>query len=151
MGRGFRLMSRRYARSAVSDMKVEGLFPPTIITVNAMNSRRVNRIRTLERFYPAASMGRGFAWSREQRNTKGVYPTAINYDKAMKSGRPERAWFGGGDPDRTGDPRLMSPLLCQLSYTATEEVACGKPILPEEGPDCLRSGGWKLTIHAFGR
>ena len=26
---------------------------------------------------------------------------------------------GGGDPDRTGDPRLMSPLLCQLSYTAT--------------------------------
>lgn len=27
--------------------------------------------------------------------------------------------FGGGDPDRTGDPRLMSPLLCQLSYTAT--------------------------------
>jgi hypothetical protein len=27
--------------------------------------------------------------------------------------------YGGGDPDRTGDPRLMSPLLCQLSYTAT--------------------------------
>lgn len=28
-------------------------------------------------------------------------------------------FVGGGDPDRTGDPRLMSPLLCQLSYTAT--------------------------------
>ena len=26
---------------------------------------------------------------------------------------------GGGGPDRTADPRLMSPLLCQLSYTAT--------------------------------
>ncbi len=35
------------------------------------------------------------------------------------SGRYEQAWIGGGDPDRTGDPRLMSPLLCQLSYTAT--------------------------------
>ena len=33
--------------------------------------------------------------------------------------------FGGGDPDRTGDPRLMSPLLCQLSYTATsKELIC---------------------------
>ena len=42
----------------------------------------------------------------------------VNNDK-MKSGRHERAWLGGGDPDRTGDPRLMSPLLCQLSYTAT--------------------------------
>ncbi len=31
----------------------------------------------------------------------------------------EQAWFGGGGPDRTADPRLMSPLLCQLSYTAT--------------------------------
>ena len=30
--------------------------------------------------------------------------------------------FGGGDPDRTGDPRLMSPLLCQLSYTATSKA-----------------------------
>lgn len=29
--------------------------------------------------------------------------------------------FGGGDPDRTGDPRLMSPLLYQLSYTATDQ------------------------------
>ena len=33
--------------------------------------------------------------------------------------RAAEGWFGGGDPDRTGDPRLMSPLLCQLSYTAT--------------------------------
>ena len=41
----------------------------------------------------------------------------------------------------------MSPLLCQLSYTATSEVACGKPILPEEGSDCLRSSRWKLTIQ----
>ena len=35
--------------------------------------------------------------------------------------------FGGGDPDRTGDPRLMSPLLCQLSYTATSKaLACAE-------------------------
>ncbi len=37
------------------------------------------------------------------------------------SERLKQAWYGGGDPDRTGDPRLMSPLLYQLSYTA---MAC---------------------------
>ena len=47
--------------------------------------------------------------------------------------------FGGGDPDRTGDPRLMSPLLCQLSYTATSKaLACEDTILPEEGSLCPR-------------
>ena len=51
------------------------------------------------------------------------------------------AQYGGGDPDRTGDPRLMSPLLCQLSYTATpREVAAQDTILPEEGSQCLRRG-----------
>ena len=33
--------------------------------------------------------------------------------------RVVRGGVGGGDPDRTGGPRLMSPLLYQLSYTAT--------------------------------
>ncbi len=32
---------------------------------------------------------------------------------------PRQIKIGGGGPDRTADPRLMSPLLCQLSYTAT--------------------------------
>ncbi len=43
--------------------------------------------------------------------------------------------FGGGDPDRTGDPRLMSPLLCQLSYTASIWL------LPEGTKYYLRKGG----------
>ena len=49
--------------------------------------------------------------------------------------------IGGGDPDRTGDPRLMSPLLCQLSYTATAKEGAAKVTsLPEEGSQCLRRG-----------
>jgi hypothetical protein len=58
--------------------------------------------------------------------------------------------FGGGDPDRTGDPRLMSPLLCQLSYTATAKKGAAKvPILPEEGSQCLRRGA-SLRFNARG-
>lgn len=45
------------------------------------------------------------------------------------------AQYGGGDPDRTGDPRLMSPLLCQLSYTASIWL------LPEGTKYYLRKGG----------
>ncbi len=35
------------------------------------------------------------------------------------SERFQRESNGGGGRDRTADPRLMSPLLYQLSYTAT--------------------------------
>ena len=70
----------------------------------------------------------------------------VNNDK-MKSGRHERAWLGGGDPDRTGDPRLMSPLLCQLSYTATLRKEAAKTlILPEEGSQCL----WRIAASLVG-
>ena len=36
--------------------------------------------------------------------------------------------IGGGAPDRTGDPRLMSPLLYQLSYTA-KRAGCSMPLV----------------------
>ena len=53
------------------------------------------------------------------RNACGVYPLASITLKTRRASGTYEVWFGGGDPDRTGDPRLMSPLLCQLSYTAT--------------------------------
>ena len=31
-------------------------------------------------------------------------------------------WLGSGDRDRTCDTRLMSPLLCQLSYAAVRLI-----------------------------
>ena len=49
-------------------------------------------------------------------------PNQISYElepRTDKSIEFKGELDGGGDPDRTGDPRLMSPLLCQLSYTAT--------------------------------
>jgi hypothetical protein len=45
---------------------------------------------------------------------------------------------GGGDPDRTGDPRLMSPLLCQLSYTATGWIKRSEEMIPEAGDSVYR-------------
>ena len=73
------------------------------------------------------------------------------------SRRYEQAWFGGGDPDRTGDPRLMSPLLCQLSYTATPKkltsysagVKEDSPTVPVFVPVSVRAAFWRsagLTI-----
>ena len=43
------------------------------------------------------------------------YEVAPRTDKSIDS---KGELGGGGGPDRTADPRLMSPLLCQLSYTA---------------------------------
>ena len=63
-------------------------------------------------------------------HTIPLYPTADGADavpdggvgrglfRVGAAGMRTQNKFGGGDPDRTGDPRLMSPLLCQLSYTA---------------------------------
>ena len=42
-----------------------------------------------------------------------------NAAKARASNGGDRWKDGGGGRDRTADPRLMSPLLYQLSYTAT--------------------------------
>lgn len=59
---------------------------------------------------------------------------------------------GGGDPDRTGDPRLMSPLLCQLSYTATG--AERRQMIPEVGRTCLQPacchGAGECGLSFFG-
>ena len=63
--------------------------------------------------------------------------------------------FGGGDPDRTGDPRLMSPLLCQLSYTATSKaLACGgtqfyprKDLSVHEGTPAPLNGSCQLVMR----
>ena len=145
------------------------------------------------------------------RKTRRYLSDRVNYDKPRNSGRNERAWFGGGDPDRTGslagsallllprllrrgpapsyapheggtppsdppvtrsilllylngsecgggdpdrtgDPRLMSPLLCQLSYTATPRgIIAESTILPEEASHCLRKGSPGFNARRFGR
>ena len=44
----------------------------------------------------------------------------------------------------------MSPLLCQLSYTATAKEAAAKvTILPEEGSQCLRRGVPEFNARGF--
>lgn len=69
---------------------------------------------------------RGTKQSRYSKNAGGVYPPTIVTISRRRVGGSTEGWYGGGDPDRTGDPRLMSPLLCQLSYTATwREVRYG--------------------------
>ena len=47
---------------------------------------------------------------------------------------------GGGGRDRTADPRLMSPLLYQLSYTATAGVCTKWCVLRQE--ICWCPGRW---------
>src|SRR2546426_12226221 len=50
----------------------------------------------------------------------------------IERGGSSEAWYGGGGRDRTADPRLMSPLLYLLSYTATHMV-CTKGHPPRQG------------------
>ena len=69
------------------------------------------------------------------------YEVGPRNDKAIDS---KGELDGGGDPDRTGDPRLMSPLLYQLSYTATMRQR-RVPMIAEEEGQCLPNASRNRT------
>ena len=59
--------------------------------------------------------------------TEGASPLRIprswvRYSHVMEVSGVSEGWYGGGGGYRTPDPRLMSPLLYQLSYTATRRT-----------------------------